>query len=175
MSKKKTIQVELNGQTINTESVGETTAEAAAPADGEPKKTRVRKAPRAVFIAKVEGLKKLCDDLASNKYRNVGEEYSRLIDGAAENATSATIIANALPEDWKPGKGTRKNGKLAIGDFVKAREKNLDSFVEMGIGAGPFKVLGAFSSNKTVKIEIPEGSTYMPQNWVEKVAATIAE
>ena len=175
MSKKsKTIQVELNGETIETAPVAETapTAETAAPT-----KTRVRKPQRELFLAKVANADKTLDDLSSSKYSTVSEEFTGLIDTAHRALRDAAIIANAVPADWKPGKGTRngkKNSKskFAIGDVVQAKEKHLESFAEMGIGNGPWKVLGVLPVAKQIKLVLTDGtSTYIPLNLVERVAA----
>jgi hypothetical protein len=139
-------------------------------------KTRApKKAPKVLFEAAVDKIKTALGELLIPRYASVGEEFRKCIEDAQPLINTALGLAQGLPADWKPsGKGTRKRKAFVMGEFVKAKQKSLESFKEMGLGAGPFKVLGVFSSNDTIKLQVEDGSAYVQQREVERVTAPAA-
>jgi hypothetical protein len=129
------------------------------------------KAPRVVLEAKVEFIKQKLSDLLSPAFATVGDgEFTKAVQASKDAFEAALLLARGLADDWKPAiKRPRKTG-IVQGGFVKTREKFLPLFKEKGLGAGPFKVLGVFATDKSVKLQTTEGVVvYLPQNQVEKV------
>lgn len=130
-----------------------------------------KKAPKVVLEAKVEGVKQKLTDLLSPAFASVGEgEFTKAVQSSKDAFEAALLLVRGLEDTWKPVfKRSSKKG-LVQGEYAKTREKYLPLFKEKGLGAGPFKVLGVFASDKSVKLQATDGVVaYVPQNQVEKV------
>ena len=145
--------------------------------NGEKKSKGPRKSPRVRFEQYMDKLNTMVETLTTAKYASAGEDFGKCVGDAKVSVTAALALVRGLPDDWtfSKAKGSRKRKGFQVGEWVKAKEKFLDTFREKGLGAGPFKVLGAFATDKSIKLATPEGSVYLPQREVEKVTVPANE